>query len=576
MFRSSTLASFAALAFSTLAAAGDRGETRLDDGISSAGETRSSQPEIAASGSTVHVVWTEDGVAPSVATDVWYRRSTDGGKSFLTEVRIDADDDAADSDPKVSASGDLVVIVWLKGDPQDIWAVVSTDGGANFDAPRSIGGSLDGDLGDADHLRVIAEDPVVHVVFEDDGANPGLAEDVYAISSTDQGASFGGPMQLNDSAPGTFDADDPEIAVAGGSAFVVWVDDRNGQDAIWISQSDDSGASWSANVRLDTAPAGADVDTPLIDAKPNKVYVIWLDDRNPVVGDQVYYTFTDDNGSTWTTDIALGGIPVGTDIDDPAIVLGGPRLVYVAWADNRNGAANDVFVLTSTDAGKTFGTEVALDSDLGTVENGNPRLVADGEQVYCLYDEEDVGGEHRVQLGFNPASGDADAWHTMRLSSGLGTDQDSDDHEFALTDFRDVVAVWVDDRAAPGNDFNDIYTNGLRLPQLELVQSGNKLAFELHHVSPGEEGLLYLCVFSATGKDWTALPDSSGIHICLTPDAITFLLIQPWALALFSDTIAGGTASTIPVRLKFPGHAVGVVVDGTGTEFPAATDPLDF
>jgi hypothetical protein len=74
----------------------------------------------------------------------------------------------------------------------------------------------------------------------------------------------------------------PSAAFVGGTLVAAWRDSRSG-DAIadiYAAISSDYGASWSANKRVDHAPAGYTADYPALATHAGNVYVIRHDDRN--------------------------------------------------------------------------------------------------------------------------------------------------------------------------------------------------------------------------------------------------------------------------------------------------------
>lgn len=559
---------------------GLRGEIQLDDSISPSGANHSSDPALASTGYTVHVAWSETAVAPATAADVYYRRSEDGGKSWSAPVNLSQDGAVDDTKTQVATDGSLVVVAWLHGDalsPQDIRGVVSTDGGVTFGPILDLSGTLSGDAGDADSLRLKASGAHVYVIFEDDVANPALTEDIYVAASTDYGATFSNPVRVNDSPAGTVDCDEPELDTVNGTAYLVWIDKRSGNDRVYFSRTTDGGVTWSTDKRLDRSGTLANTGAPSMDAEGSNVHIAWIDDRNNLgVADEVFYVSSADGGVTFTLDRKIGSAGAGVDADEPRVAVTGVTgaLVYVAWPDNRNGVSNDVFFASSTDGGATFAAEFALDPDGGAIHDLGVRMHTDGDTVAVTYREETFAPPlHQLWLGISHDRGSAGSFERMQLSTGLGAAGDVDDDDLTVTEARDVLAAWGDDRAGGLN--NDVYLNGQRFPELTVVPNGNKVAFHLSDAGPAEEGQLFLAAFSLTGTDSFEL--SPDLNLCLTVDSFTLLLIQPWALPLVTDTVTGGAASTLELPFKnFSGFATGLVFDPVTLEFLAATDPVEF
>ena len=121
--------------------------------------------DIAADG-TVHTAWTEYEGA------LWFRRSTDGGKSFAERLKIHEATPARG--PALAVAGDTVHLAWTDG---DIHVATSTNGGRSFGAPTTVTRSegytdapkLALGVGGTLHL-VYAEDSRVMYTSSQDGA----------------------------------------------------------------------------------------------------------------------------------------------------------------------------------------------------------------------------------------------------------------------------------------------------------------------------------------------------------------------------------------------------------------------
>jgi hypothetical protein len=556
-------------------AGGLRGEVQLDKSISPSGLTNSDSTAIDAEGNNVFVAWTETAVSPATTNEIYFARSTDGGRSWSSPLLLSSSTDGIDdAEADVSSDGNSVVVVWLHGSAlltQDVQGIVSNDGGATFGSIQDLSGYLKGDAGDADTLSVHMSGQYIYVCFEDDVSAPGGNEDVYVVASTDGGATFAAPVRINDPAAGSADVDDPELKCSGANAYVVWVDKRTGNDRIYFDRTLDGGVTWGTDVRLDRESATADSDNPSMSIEGTNIHVVWTDDRNDVgLADQVFYVVSNDSGATFSLDKKLGSAAVGVDADDAKVSASGSN-VYVVWADNRNGAPNDIFFISSSDNGVTFGSDFALDSDAGTIEDQAPHIRSKGDAVFVLYREE-INLLDQVYLAWSPNHGAQGSFQTLHLSATLGSAFDADNDTFTVTRDRDVVTAWVDNRAGGVN--NDVYVNGQRLPNLDAVPHGNKLAFQLSDATPSDDNQLFLCLFSQTGTDSFLLP--GGMNFCLTIDGFTLLLLQPWAIPLVTDTVSGGAASTADLPLHAPGFAAALILDPVSGAVLASTDPISF
>src|SRR5262249_55641442 len=138
-------------------------------------------PEVAASGSTVYVVWHDSRNDFSlVHQDIYFNRSLDGGNTWLpADVRLDvgsAPGAAQSIGPQIAASGSSVCVVWM-----DSRATASGSGAAAIYCNRSL-----------------------------DGGATWLASDVHI----DRGGS-------------TPTCEVPHVAAAGSAMVVTWLEDRS-------------------------------------------------------------------------------------------------------------------------------------------------------------------------------------------------------------------------------------------------------------------------------------------------------------------------------------------------------------
>jgi len=64
--------------------------------------------------------------------------------------------------------------------------------------------------------------------------------------------------------------------------IAVWRDSRAGDNLgdIWMAISDDFGATWGTNQRVDHADYGSTADFPQVVINGIQGYILWQDDRN--------------------------------------------------------------------------------------------------------------------------------------------------------------------------------------------------------------------------------------------------------------------------------------------------------
>lgn len=163
--------------------------------------------------------------------DVLAWRSTDDGKTWQGPVRVNDAADSAREGLHAMASGadGSIWCVWLdlRDKKSEIYATVSKDNGATWEANRRVYRSPDGSVCECCHPSVIVNGNSVHVMFRN---SIGGDRDMYVTSSQDDGKSFSPARKLG-SGTWTLDAcpmDGGMLAISPmGSLETVWRRDGN-------------------------------------------------------------------------------------------------------------------------------------------------------------------------------------------------------------------------------------------------------------------------------------------------------------------------------------------------------------
>ena len=311
-----------------------------------------SWPDVGLAGNNVSIVW---GDWKTPAWEIFYRRSEDGGVTWLTEQMISSDDGHNSEGPKVFVNSSNVHISWMDlrdGDDGEIYYRRSLNGGETFDngqgddsdrrityAPAAItqtrmaghesniavtwcdrrhgnwqiywmiskdnGYTWEDGLGNEDFGRRISEttsDSVVsamavynsniHIVWVEQ-VWPGSEPDYYLYyrRSTDNGVTWNPAQQLSGPSP---IISNPDISVQGDEVNIVWADRiDDGENAeIYFKESLDGGISWNDDLRLTNATN--DSWRPSIALVNNMKHVVWHDLRDG--NSEIYYKRSPDFG----------------------------------------------------------------------------------------------------------------------------------------------------------------------------------------------------------------------------------------------------------------------------------------
>lgn len=244
----------------------------------------------------------------------------------------------------------------------------STNGGASFSSPRTIStGGQAGTVRTQGSDIAVAPDGTIYVAYRTFTTNSDPAS-IQVVKSTDCGKHWSKPVTTNNAlvagnAPGvgfrtpTFafvatDNTNPNIVYVAYQNFV-------GSDYdIYVQRSTDGGATWGAPVQVNADPGARHQIWPTIEVSNGALHVAWYDFRNSATPANealdVFYACTNCNGfaypafdgETRVTDVShnaqcqmFGGGSVafhGDYIELDARWDGANHIVHVVWTDNRD------------------------------------------------------------------------------------------------------------------------------------------------------------------------------------------------------------------------------------------------
>jgi len=215
----------------------------------------------------VHVAWYERN---SLDNEIFYKRSTDGGVTWLGTTRLTWSGGLTFTPSIATDSGKVVHVVWHHYASTDfeIYYKRSTDGGATWSGITRLTWNTGDSIGAS---VAVDSNKRIHVAW-DYGA-PGL-RNVYYKRSTDGGYSWSGITRLTWSSG---DSHRLNLAIDTiNRIHIVWEYNTPSNYEIFYKLSDNSGVSWSGAQRL-TWNSGAS-EHPDIAADPNNdIHVIWQD-----------------------------------------------------------------------------------------------------------------------------------------------------------------------------------------------------------------------------------------------------------------------------------------------------------
>jgi len=195
-----------------------------DTSLTSAPDS-STHASVCVSGSLVSVVWYDyrDG-----NPEIYYKRSTDGGINWSTDTRL-TNDTHHSYCPSVSTSGTNVHVVWHddRDGFSDIYYKRSTDGGSSWSADTRL---TYYPSNESSIPSIATSGDNIHLVWND--ARDGDLE-IYYKRSTDSGLSWETDTRLTN-APDTSVC--ASVSFAGTKVHVVWADKRDGNYEIYYKR----------------------------------------------------------------------------------------------------------------------------------------------------------------------------------------------------------------------------------------------------------------------------------------------------------------------------------------------------
>ncbi len=341
---------------------------------------------VASTGSVIHVVWydTRDLLMNS-NNEIYYKRSTDGGLSWGADIRLTNNTSQSHS-PSIAVSGSTVHLVWndTRDGDDEIYYKRSTDEGTSWGADTRMTNSPGGSYSPS----LTVSGTTVHLVW-DDSRNGN--QEIYYKRSTDGGISWGADTRMTNSAGLSKYA---SITVLGTVVHVAWDDQRDGNSEIYHKRSTDGGVSWGTDTRLTNNASASRYAS--VAASGSDIHLVWHDNRNGILNDEIYYKRSTDEGVSWGIDTRLTNSSSHSWY--PSIAVSG-QAAHLVWQDMRD-ADDEIYYKRTTDGGISWGADIRLTNSAAAF-SGFPSVTISGPTVHLVwYDYRD--GNYEIYYKRDP------------------------------------------------------------------------------------------------------------------------------------------------------------------------------
>ncbi len=389
-------------------------------------------PRVLIGSSAIYAIWDDWRNGNS---DIYFSKSADAGLSFgdgiknNNDIRVDDDSSgASQKNPAIAIYNNDLYAVWQ--DDRDgnvnIYFAKSTDGGVSFGTSVRVDDSTGGSQSNPD--IAITSTGVVYVTWQDNRRTISASDyDMYFAKSTDGGSSFQTNVRVDDTGSTTADQKFPRMVLSpNDDIYIVWDDRRNGDRDIYFSKSTNGGAGFMADVRVDHTSFGSDQMFPtLATSSSGTIYIVWEDERNGGNDPDIYMAKSTNSGSSF------GGID--TRVDDtgatsskqtkPSIDVDTSGGLHIVWTDTRNDN-QDIYYASSTDGGTTFNVYKRVD-DTGTETSTqqDPAIVVSSSALVCIAWKDGRNGNQDIyfsKLVEEGAQGWAPTLHEGEINKDLG------------------------------------------------------------------------------------------------------------------------------------------------------------
>lgn len=233
--------------------------------------------ELAARGEHVYVLWDDGG--RNDGSDLFFRRSTDGGRTFEPILQLTDTDEESDQQ-ELAVQGDNVYVLWSECDFEcEVRLRKSTDAGATFGPEVQVSRASFR----AFDPRMVVRDTRVFVSWTGQSLER-YESDIYLALSVDGGATFSAPVNVSATEA---DSRDARLVPEGAGVRVAWTEGYNSERDVYTRATRGFGLTLGPAENL-SRTAGDSGEVSLASSRcGTRTHLVWLEWAEP--GNSVVY-----------------------------------------------------------------------------------------------------------------------------------------------------------------------------------------------------------------------------------------------------------------------------------------------